>query len=716
MPKKLEKPGKYERFGRQLIPSIPGLHSMTLLRLWGCTILVSAFLLFQVQPLTGRLILPWFGGAPAVWTTCMLFFQTVLFAGYLYAHLLSTRLPLRTQLIVHTVLLLGAATFLNIAPDADWKPADSSIPIARILLLLAATAGIPCFVLSTTSPLLLRWLAVAAPGYPPHRMYALSNTGSLAALLLAPTLFDPLLPLSLQTVVFEWSFRGFALACGLCAIRLFRDHSAAANSSAAAANVANDILPTPPILRWFSLACLASVMLLAGTSTICQDVAVIPFLWVGPLALYLVSFILCFESDRWYRRGIFAPLTALSVPLLSWLHMFGLHVHLTVQLAGWMSGLFCIFMLCHGEVARLRPDSQRLTLFYLTLSAGGVFGGLLCALAAPLLLPALWDHHFGLLVSGVLACAVWFDDRGWIGPDSRPPLPAAAAGIALVAVVLLDLAASVTEYSDAIAATRNFYGELRVEDYPEEKAVLMKHGRIIHGLQFRGLPAVPTMYYGYQSGVGRAITALRNTANAEQRGLRIGLVGLGTGTLAAWGQPRDTFIFYEINPEVVRLAEAHFSFLRDCPSTIEIVEGDARLSLEFEQPRMFDLLVLDAFSGDSIPVHLLTREALAVCRRHLKPDGIIAVHISNLHFNLARLTAGLADDFGMACVQLTDSAVLDSASGRNKASSPGSRWSLLAMKPEVLRADVLQRVAADPPRSERVLWTDDYSNLLQLVE
>ncbi|MEY2725913.1 MAG: hypothetical protein RLZZ458_1780 [Planctomycetota bacterium] len=714
----MEKSAKCERFERKSIAALPGKHFMALLRLWGFTILLSAFLLFQIQPLTGRLILPWFGGAPAVWTTCMLFFQTVLFGGCLYAHLLSTRLSLRGQLIAHTLLLLLTAIFLNTAPGAAWKPTDSGVPIARILLLLLATAGLPCFVLSTTSPLLLKWLALAAPDYPPHRMYALSNTGSLAALFLAPVLFDPLLPLSLQTVLFEWGFRGFALACGVCAMLLGRAHPGVIVPAAAELAAGTGIPVAAPIRKWFFLACLASVMLLAGTSTICQDVAVIPFLWVGPLALYLLSFILCFESDRWYRRGVFAPLTALTVPVLSWLHMFGLHVHLAVQLAAWMFGLFCIFMLCPGEVARLRPDSRRLTLFYLTLSAGGVFGGLLCAVGAPLVLPALWDHHIGLLLSGLLACAVWFDQRGWLSPDSRPPLSAAAAGIAVVAVVLLDLAASVSEFSKAIAGTRNFYGELRVEDYPEERAVLMKHGRIIHGLQFRELPAVPTMYYGYQSGVGRAITALRErtAASPELHGLRIGVVGLGTGTLAAWGQPRDTLVFYEINPDVVRMAQAHFSFLKDCQGTVEIVEGDARLSLEFEQPRMFDLLVLDAFSGDSIPVHLLTREALAVCRRQLKPDGILAIHISNLHFNLARLTAGLADDAGMACVQLTDSAVLDAADGGRRASSPGSRWSLLAVKPEVLQAEVLQRTAADPPRSDRVIWTDDYNNLLQLVE
>jgi spermidine synthase len=691
--------------------------------LWGGTILLSAFLLFQVQPLTGRLILPWFGGAPAVWTTCMLFFQSVLFGGYLYAHLLTARLSLRLQLVLHLLLLLAAAVLLRLSPDASWKPTDSSVPIPRILLLLATTAGLPCFVLSTTSPLLLRWLAAAAPHEPPHRLYALSNAGSLAALLLAPVVLDPLLPLSSQTQVFTWSFRGFAAACAACVVWLHR-RTAILEPVVSPASAAQSGLPQSaasasapaPLLRWFFLACLASVMLLSGTSTICQDVAVIPFLWIAPLTLYLLSFILCFESDRWYRRGLFAPLTALLVPFLSWLHLFGLHLHLAIQLSAWMLGLFCVFMLCHGEVARLRPGADRLTLFYLILSAGGVCGGLLCAVAAPLLLPALWDHHFALLFSGGLACAVWFDERGWLDSENRPPLPAAAAAIAVAAVVLLDLAASITEYSDAIAGSRNFYGELRVEDYPEERAVLMKHGRIIHGLQFRGLPAVPTMYYGFQSGVGRAVTALRNRADAEQRGLRIGLVGLGTGTLAAWGRPQDQLVFYEINPDVVRLAQAHFSFLKDCRGKVDIVEGDARLSLEFEEPRQFDLLVLDAFSGDSIPIHLLTREALAVCRRHLAPQGILAVHISNLHFNLARLTAGLADDAGMACIQLTDAVVLDSASGRPMASAPGSRWSLLAETSEPLRADVLQQTSPAPAASERVVWTDDYSNLLQLIE
>lgn len=707
-----------------------GITSATPLRLWATTLLLSAFLLFLIQPTIGRLLLPWFGGAPAVWTTCMLFFQTLLFAGYLYSHLLATRLTIRSQLITHGLLLLVAAALIRLQPAPAWKPDNSSVPIFRLLLLLSLTAGVPYFVLSTTSPLLLKWLAIAAPAARPHRLYALSNAGSLAALIAYPALLEPLLPLTVQTTAFDWTFRLFAFCCGTCAFWMYRNagHDALPLAAPVAATVATPVTAASPagvspgdapaaLVRWLLLSGLASVMLLAGTSEICQDVAVIPFLWIAPLALYLLSFILCFESDRWYVRGVFGPLTATIIPLLGWLHLFGTRLHFLVQLTAWLTGLFCVFMLCHGELARLRPGAQRLTLFYLTLAAGGAAGGLLCAVAAPLLLPALWEHHLALLACAILAAAVWFDHRGWLGPHTRPPLPAATAAIVVVAIVLLDLASSVTEYSESIASSRNFYGVLRVENYADEDAVLMKHGRIIHGLQFRGLPAVPTMYYGYQSGVGRAITALRerHAATGTGTGLRIGLVGLGTGTLAAWGRPEDTLVFYEINPDVVRLAKQHFSFLKDSPANIEIIEGDARLSLEFEPPRQFDLLVLDAFSGDAIPVHLLTREALDVCRRHLKPTGILACHISNMHFDLARVTAGLADAAGMACIQWDDPPVADEQDGRPKISAPGSRWCLLADSPATLQADVLQKHSELPVASERVVWTDDHSNLLQVM-
>ncbi|MFM7057152.1 MAG: spermidine synthase, partial [Planctomycetota bacterium] len=662
---------------------------------------------------------------PAVWTTCMLFFQTLLFAGYLYAHLLATRLPVHSQLSVHGLLLLIAAVLVQLQPDPSWKPVDSSVPIPRILLLLSLTAGLPYFVLSATSPLLLRWLTLSAPGTSPHRLYALSNAGSLAALLAYPALLEPLFPLSIQTATFNGTFRLFAICCGLCLVRMFRSTARSRRAVAIpppAFNRSPDASLRPPgttppsLTRWLTLSCLASVMLLAGTSEICQDVAVIPFLWIAPLTLYLLSFILCFESDRWYRRGLYAPLTATIIPILGWLHLFGTRLHFIVQLAPWLIGLFCIFMLCHGELARLRPGPQRLTLFYLTLAAGGAAGGLLCAVVAPLLLPALWEHHLGLLASALLATWIWFDQRGWLRHNTRPPLTAATAAIVVIACVLLDLASSLTEYAESIASRRNFYGVLRIENYADEDAVLMKHGRIVHGLQFRSLPAVPTMYYGYQSGVGRAITALRERIDQPGTGLRIGLVGLGTGTLAAWGRPADNLVFYEINPDVIRLAKEHFRFLRDSQATVEIVEGDARLALEFEPPRDFDLLVLDAFSGDAIPIHLLTREALDVCRRHLKPQGILACHISNVHFDLARVTTGLADAAGMACLQWDDPPVADENDGRPKISAPGSRWTLLANSPEILQADVLQSPAALPPPESRVVWTDDHSHLLQVLD
>lgn len=696
--------------------------------LFATAVFLSAFLLFQIQPLISKAILPWFGGTPSVWTTCMLFFQMLLCGGYLYSHLVTAKLPPRWQSGLHVALLLITLAFLNILPSAEWKPNGAESPTVRILLLLISTVGLPYFVLSTTGPLLLRWFSVVQPSSSPYRLYALSNAGSLLALLSYPFVFEPLMRVSMQAQAWSGGYLVFAILCTLCAICSQRR---AADTAPASVSPQQDVPQEAnhrgrkttgqksrsnglAFGKWFALAMVASIMLLAETNEVCQDVAVIPFLWVVPLSLYLLSFILCFESDRWYRRQWYSLGTAILVLAVCWLQSFGARTFLPLQLAIYFGALFSICMLCHGELARLRPQSESLTIFYLTLSAGGAAGGLFVGILAPLIFPAFWEHYLGLIASCIIAVIVYFDHRGWWSDDERPSTLWVGLAIILFVGIGTVFAAAITSFTSSVAMDRNFYGVLEVQNDPIEDAMILRHGRIMHGLQLNGVPSLPTMYYGFKTGVGRAIAELRE----QKPQLKIGLVGLGVGTLAAYGQEGDEFRFYEINENVTRLAKEHFTFLKNCPSEIEIVHGDARLMLENESPQNFDLLVLDAFSGDAIPTHLLTVESMQAYLRHLRSDGLIAIHISNIHFDLRRVTDALADAAGLHAATLETTAVLDRSTGTQSLTEPGSRWVLMAADPNSLnKARFLEIASRDIlPVERRVLWTDDFSNLIEVLD
>lgn len=683
---------------------------------WGfaAAVFVSAFLLFQVQPLISKAILPWFGGTPAVWTTCMLFFQVALFAGYSYAHLVS-RTPPRVQMLLHLLLIGAALTLLHILPDPEWKPTGQESPTLRIVQMLLATVGLPYFILSTTGPLLQRWFSLVHPGRSPYGLYALSNAGSLLALLSYPFVFEPLLGMSSQGRFWSIGFWIFAGLCAVCALRLFRLRGGAPPELAARL----ESPPAPGSARyalWFSLALVGAAMLLAITNQVCQDVAVIPFLWVAPLSLYLLSFILCFDSDRWYSRRVYALASAALVVAVCWLLVYGLTTFLPLQAAVYFGALFAVCMLCHGELARMRPDPRHLTAFYLTISAGGAGGGLFVGLLAPRLFSDFWELHACLAAACLIAILVYFHDRRWFGTDVRPPLIWSIGAILLISLIGTVIADEWSEHARVTDVRRNFYGVLKVEDELqvlarkgdpplEEPATVLRHGRIIHGLQYQDphLSREPTTYYARTSGVGLALATLGERAEP----LRVGVVGLGAGTLAAYARPGDVYRFYEINDAVIDLANRHFTFLSASSGKVETVLGDARLSMEAEAPQGYDLLVLDAFSGDAIPTHLLTREAMAQYLRHVRPQGIIAIHVSNLHFDLRPVVAALADEFDLSLATIDDQT-------ERLAGDRTSRWMLLSRGGSVLAAD---RIAArtSAPQDHRVLWTDEFSNLITLM-
>jgi len=673
--------------------------------LYALTILVSAFLLFQVQPIIARIILPWFGGSAAVWTTCLLFFQTVLLLGYLYSHWLYRKLPARAQMFGHIGLLTASLAVLPILPSAAWKPSAAGDPTFRILLLLAVTVGVPYFLLSTTGPLLQAWYARSHKDGLPYRFYALSNAGSMFALVSYPILFEPILGTRHQAVGWSLGYGIFVLCCALTAW-LARGGVA---GFAEPATGAPAVKPAT-IFFWIALPACASILLLAITNHLSQNVAAIPFLWVLPLSLYLLTFILCFESTRWYRRPVFHGLFAVAVGSMAYaLSPEFQNTPIKFVIPFFAAGLFICCMVCHGELVRLKPEPSRLTTFYVMIALGGALGGVFVALIAPHVFAGFFELPLGLAACAVLIFALLrADPQSQIaGPWLRPlPIASAALTVALIGYVGF----IIHERTAGVRVmVRNFYGGLKVlestADDSDDPVRRLMHGTITHGEQYLSpkLQGRPTTYYGPNTGVGRAIRQRQ-----ENGTVRVGVIGLGTGTLAAYGRAGDYFRFYEINPLVLHLATTEFTFLKICQARLDVELGDARLSLERETPQNLDVLALDAFSGDAIPVHLLTREALALYFRHLKPDGVLAVHVSNKYLDLQPVVTATAASLHK------DAAEVDTEDEANDVF--GATWVLVTADHAFFKQPLVRTAAVikKPPAGVRP-WTDDYSDLFRIL-
>ncbi|MDB5319309.1 MAG: putative rane protein [Phycisphaerales bacterium] len=673
--------------------------------LYAVTIFAGAFLLFQVQPLIAKFILPWFGGSPAVWTTCMLFFQVALLAGYAYAHVTLRRLGAKGQLVLHVALLALALATLPIVPSERWKPVTADDPTWRIFGLLAVSVGLPYLLVASTGPLLQGWLGRVSPGRSPYRLYALSNLASLGALLTYPFLIEPMLSRRTQAVVWSVGFGLFALLCAACAFTSRRREIEPLTAPAS--------LTSPSIftrLMWLLLPACGTLLLLATTNKICQEVAVIPFLWIVPLSLYLLTFVIAFDGPRWYRRSVMLWLLPLAVVGVTVIMFLGSGFAIAVQLGTYSAALFIACMICHGELARLKPPVERLTGYYLTLSAGGALGGLFVAVAAPLLFVTYFEYPLSLIITGVLAMVILFTDRTSRLHSGRPNW--AWLGMITLAMVLgyFLIAAHAGEPGRVVAAARSFYGAISVVARDEDRSLahnyLMRHGGITHGLQFANETRrrEPTTYYGRTSGAGLLLEHFMPDAPRT-----IGAVGLGAGTLATYGRPADIFRFYEINPQVLDFAQRYFTFLKDSPAHVEHVLGDARLSLEREPDQHFDVLILDAFNGDAIPVHLLTKEAFDLYRRHLNAGGVIAVHITNQHLDLRPIVQAAADHLGLKTLL-----VLDEQGGVGNPQFT-SAWMLLSADQAFLAALPIRPVTQTPAKIPPRLWTDDQSSLFPIL-
>lgn len=673
--------------------------------LFALTIFTSAFLLFQVQPLIAKQILPWFGGSAAVWTSCMLFFQIVLLLGYSYAHWMTKSLTPRRQAMVHISLLCICLVSLPAIPNAWWKPAGGDDPLLRILGLLAATIGLPYLLLSSTSPLLQAWMSRTGTGVIPYRFFALSNLGSMLALLTYPILVEPVLTNRQQA--WSWS-GGFLLFAALCGWTAWRSREGVAASRIVAIDE-----PAPSWQRyalWIALAASASALLLSVTNFLTENVASIPFLWVLPLALYLLSFILCFESSVWYQRIVFLPLFPVALATLSYGLVYGFgHYRFPAQIAFYSASLFVCCMVCHGELARTKPGAEHLTGFYLMTSVGGAIGGLFVAFLAPHIFKAFYEFPIAILFTALTVLAVYFRNEPF-GISWRSPRQIVwMLGFFAAAYLSHFLyAGEVQSISDSVLLTRNFYGALRINDTPksagQDAIRSLTHGTINHGDQFKeqARRREPTTYYARRSGVGRAIDDLQPFGP-----MKVGVVGLGTGTLAAYARAFDTYRYYEINPQVLDIAKKYFYYLSDAPTKVDVELGDARLSMETELAhggsQQFDVLAIDAFSGDSIPVHLLTSEAFQLYWRHLKPDGILAIHVSNLYLDLEPVVAMQAKAMGKPALLIAN----EDDDSRDIFLAD---WVLITS-----RASLLDHLKGFSSKIENKpglrLWTDDYSNL-----
>lgn len=658
-------------------------------------VFVAAFLLFSVQPLISKFILPWFGGSSSVWISAMMFFQVILLAGYATAYLIS-HLKRPHQFFVYVVILLAAVFFLPIIPDSTSGQVLSQInPSLYIFWILLASVGLPYFILALSSPLLQSWYADDSESkVSPYRLYAFSNGGSLLGLLSYPILIEPLFDLEDQTKIWSVIFIAFVSGAFFLSLK-WRNITKTAKSSEQGSE---ESIKKPTLLDrafWVLLPFAAVIILLSVTNYITQDLVAVPFLWILPLVLYLLSFIITFYSREFYDRRFVFPIfiiaSLLSVPFMFVGKGSPLFFLLGVPLV--ITMVHCTT--CHGELYRLRPGSKYLTSFYLYLSLGGALGGIFVSLLSPIILKLYFELHFAIVFTLLLIFVLWLRDKEWLKTLKRPR----SSKFMIVSVFIFIFAALLYHTKVVTYAPkyiwRDFYGVVRIYESKTEKK--MYHGSTLHGTQFLDAEkeCLPTAYYGYSSGLGQVVE------KSDKENLKVGVVGLGVGTAAVYG---DYVRFYELNPHVAELAESEFTFLSNCAKNYDILLGDGRLLLEKEEDQNFDILVLDAFSSDNIPAHLLTKEAFATYLRHIGEKGVIAVHISNRYIDLEPVIGGIASEYGLEAAIVEDKGDIESSTYK-------SHWAILTYDKDFLT----QIEEKDVDFDKRVLWTDKYSNLFNIL-
>jgi spermidine synthase len=741
-------------------PTLAAPAATIVLPLFSTTLFLSALLLFWIQPMFAKMALPLLGGSPAVWNTAMLFFQGALLAGYGYAHLITRRLVQRWQLLLHLGVLGMACLALPIGLAA-WGAPPETTPTGWLLGLMAASIGMPFFALSANAPLLQRWFSTT--GHPaaadPYFLYGASNLGSMLALLAYPVVMEPLLRLREQSLIWSALYVGlvmFIAGCGLVGGGLSkgvvgRDEAASRPHTA----------PTwSRRLRWLALSFVPASLLLGVTTHITTDIAATPLFWVVPLVLYLLTFVLTFARHpllrhEWMLRA--QPILVFPILLLIWFVSAGSPLNLVLHLAAF----FVIAMVCHGELASRRPAAERLTEFYLWISLGGVLGGIFNAVVAPMVFNTVVEYPIILVLSCLMRPALpaplsrskfglWFHARV-SERQADVLLPAAlcamivapllvfrtvlgglpAIAVLVIAIVLacsglafsrrplrLMLGAAISLLASSLIIPsgtitlereRSFFGVYRVTSSESGEFHLLRHGTTLHGAEYTDAARrdEPLAYYHRNGPLGQMFAAL----GQQDRLRHVGVVGLGTGTVACYRKPGQKWTFFEIDPTVTQLArdQRYFHYMADCAPDAPVVHGDARLSLKKVPDGQFDLLILDAFSSDSIPVHLMTREALLLYRDKLAPGGVLMFHISNRKLDLTPILANGAADIGMSAIAQIYSVPPEAQDDYILASN----WVALANSLEDLAPlgqDARWRRLSPDPKAD--LWTDDYSNVL----
>jgi hypothetical protein len=685
------------------------------------SVFISAFLVFQIQPIISKIILPWFGGGASIWTTCMLFFQSFLLVGYLYAFILTKILRVKYQIIFHLVCLL-LSLFLLPNSIADIQNTQiSGTPTWSVLKVLFFSLGFPYLILSANTPLLQHWFTSETNGANPYRLYAISNIGSFLALVSYPILIEPFIPLDWQIKIWSGIYWLFVLMVGWIFFVVTKQNTK--DKLFITEQLTVPRVGSFRLILWFMLSALGVILLVSTTNALTQNVPPVPFLWLAPLAIYLFTYVLAFSNIAIYVRYIWQPLFMLLSFVGLLIYFIGGQFDIITQFLIYLLILLCGCMICHGELNFLKPQQGNTTLFYLVLSAGGVCGSFLVSFVAKSLFNEFLEFPLAIFSILILTTvSLWRNKKNELeeanlsmnGMFSFSQISKLASLSSVVSLVWLlaftNLKNQYQQYD--IAKARNFYGILTVKDITTGKVNERRliDGTTSHGSQSLSLfkSYLPLSYYRPGTGVQMVIEQLSSDSK-----LQVGIIGLGVGALAAYGNSGDYYTFYELNPLVSDFAKSYFSYLGNTKANVDIKLGDARVTLQNEldlgRINSFDLLVIDAFSGDLIPTHLMTYEAFLLYKQHISTQGVMALHISNRHLSLLPVIMHHSKSLNMQVM------LFETPGAGNE---HDAQWVVLTNNSRLIQSAKLisrQTLIAED-QFQHVLWTDDYSSLLPILK